>query len=195
MKTETKPATTAVSETLKVAGPKHPLVWTALLLAAVLCALFWQSFLPNKVVFGNDDPLGQMVAEQNAMPSTLTGAWADISWLGSEMLSPSPTITTTLRLLTTPRGFLNIFYPAALFIVGICACFCFRQFKLTPLACILGGLAAALNSDFFSTACWGVATQVIGIGADYLALGLLAGDTKPGRRWIRAMLAGMAVGM
>jgi len=80
-----------------------------------------------------------------------------------------------------------------LFIAGISACFCFRQFKLSPLACVLGGLAAGLNSDFFSTACWGVASQVIGFGADYLALGLLAGAVASRHRWIKIILAGMAV--
>ena len=195
MKTETRPAATAASQTPNLTGPRHPLVWTALLLAVILCLFFWQGFLPNKVVFGNDDPLGQMASEKLAFPSVLSGFWDDSVWFGNEGFSPSPTIDTALRMVTTPRGFMNIFYPAALFIVGICACFTFRQFKLTPLACILGGLAAALNSDFFSTACWGVATQIFGIGADYLALGLLAGTLVTHRRWIKIILAGMAVGL
>jgi len=195
MKTDTKPATTAVSATPNLIGPRHPLVWTALLLAGLLSLFFWQNFLPNKVVFGNDDPLGNMVAEETAMPDNITGVWLDLNWLGCEGVPPAPAVTTALRLLTSPHGFLNLFYPTSLFIAGVCACFCFRQFKLAPLACVLGGLAAGLNLDFFSTACWGVASQVIGFGADYLALGLLAGAVASRRRWLKIILAGMAVGM
>ena len=179
----------------KKSGLRHPVAWTAGLLVVVLCIFFWQSFLPNKVVYGNDDPLGMMAAEQTSMPSILSGLWTDLNWIGNEGLSPSPTVTTALLLMAPPRVFMNIFYPAALFIVGICACYCFSRFKLAPIACILGGLAAALNCDFFSTACWGVATQVIGMGANYLALGLLAGTISGRQRWMRAILAGMAVGL
>ena len=62
------------------------------------------------------------------------------------------------------------------------------------MACLLGGLAAALNSDFFSTACWGVASQPLSFGLDFLALAALADETSP-RRWLRVALAGFAVGM
>ncbi len=195
MKTETKPATAALSPTPNLIGPGHPLVWTAFLLAGLLALFFWQSFLPNKVVFSNDGPLGIMAAEESAMPDSLSGVWLDLNWLGCEGVPPAPAATTALRLLTSPRVFSNFDYPVALLIAGICACFCFRQFKLSALACVLGGLAAGLNSDFFSTACWGVASQVVGFGADYLALGLLAGAVASRRRWIKIILAGMAVGI
>ena len=128
MKTETKSAATAVSEKPAAVGPRHPLVWAAVLIGAVLCVLFWQSFLPNKVVFGNDDPLGIMAAEESAVPDSISGVWLDLNWLGCEGIPPAPAVTTALRLLTSPRGFLNLYYPASLFIAGICACFCFRQF-------------------------------------------------------------------
>ena len=194
MKIETNPALSGRAGAAQPAGLRHPLGWTALILAVILAVLFWRAFLPDYVAFGNDDPLGAMAAEQNSVPSTMTGLWQDLNWLGNEGLSPSPNMTTALRLVTSPRMFLNIFCPASLFIVGICACFCLRQFKLTPMACMLGGLAAGLNSDFLSTASWGVASQTICMGANYLAVGLLAG--APGRRaWVRVVLAGMAVGM
>ncbi len=70
--------------------------------------------------------------------------------------------------------------------------------KLSPLAATLGGLAAALSSDFFSTACWGVASQQIAIGMDFFALGLVAGNSPamPAlTRWTRLALAGLCVGM
>ena len=196
MKVETKQAAAGAQGTANNPIMRHPVAWTAVLLVIVLCIFFRQSFLPNKVVYGNDDPLGMMAAQQTSMPSILSGLWADLNWFGNEGLSPSPTVTSALLLMAPPRVFMNIFYAAALFIVGIGACYCFRRFKLAPMACILGGLAAALNCDFFSTACWGVATQIIGIGASYFALGLLAGGGGSGwRRWVRIILAGMAVGL
>lgn len=171
-----------------------PLIWTALLIAVVLALIFHQSFDSRYVAFSNDGPLGQMASEENKMPSILTGLWVDLNWLGNEGLSPAPDITTALRWATSPRVFLNVFYPAALFIVGMGAYYCLRQFKLSPVACILGGLAAALNSDFLSTCSWGVASQVICFGANYFAIGLLA-TTSPRRKWVRVTLAGLAVGM
>ena len=180
-------------------GPRRrisPLVWTALLLAALLAILFRQSFDTRYVAFSNDGPLGVVRAEETRMPATMFSLWVDLNWLGSDGLSPPPGITSAMRCLTTPVGYLNILYPASLFIVGIAACYCLRQFKLSPMACILGGLAAGLNSDFFSTCCWGVASQIVGFGAIYFALGLLAASAvSPRHRWLRLMLAGLAVGM
>src|SRR5206468_2932421 len=81
-----------------------------------------------------------------------------------------------------------------LLILGLGAWFFFRQLKLTPQACLLGALATILSSHFFATACWGVAQQMIGLGMNFLALGLLANTSAP-RQWARVVLAGMAVGM
>ena len=173
-----------------------PLIWTALLLAALLAIIFRQSFDTRYVAFSNDGPLGVVRADETRMPATMFSQWVDLNWLGSDGLSPPPGITTAMRCVTTPVGYLNILYPASLFIVGIAACYCLRQFKLSPMACILGGLAAGLNSDFFSTCCWGVASQIVGFGANYFALGLLsASAAAPRHRWLRLALAGLAVGM
>ena len=61
---------------------------------------------------------------------------------------------------------------------------------------MIGGVAATLNSDFFSTSCWGIVTQPVCIAADFLALAALAGMTgqSGARSWIRVVLAGLAVG-
>ncbi len=172
----------------------NPFIWTTLLLAVILSLIFRQSFDSRYVAFSNDAPLGLLTAEATRMPSALAGVWVDLNWLGNEGVSPTLDISTALLCLTSPRIFLNIFYPAALFIVGLSACYCLRQFKLSPLACVLGGMAAALNSDFFSTSCWGVASQIICFGANYFAIGLLAATSRR-RQWVRVTLAGLAVGM
>jgi hypothetical protein len=168
----------------------------AVLLFVILSALFFRSYQPRQVLFSNDGPYGGVVCEFNRMPGTMTGVWRDLNWLGNEDLSPAPTISTFLRLVTyqDPMIYSKWFCPFSLFFAGLCACFCFRKFQLAPLACVLGGLVAALNSDFLSTACWGVASQIVGFGANYLALGLLAGNGSR-RQWLRVILAGMAVGV
>jgi hypothetical protein len=58
---------------------------------------------------------------------------------------------------------------------------------------VLGGLAAALNSSFFSASCWGVGTHAVTVGTSYLAMGLLV--DKSGRfRVVKTALAGLMVG-
>ncbi len=194
MKVETKTGISAPAKAAGATGAKHPFLWIALLLAIILAFLFRQSFHTGYVAYSNDGPYGLQAAECNLMPSTLSGMWSDLGWLGNEGISPSPDVTSALLFTFPLHVYMNLFYPVSLFIVGICACFCLRQFKLAPLACILGGLAAALNSDFLSTTVWGVAPQIISFGANYLALGLLAGMS--GRRaWVRVVLAGLAVGL
>ena len=177
----------------KLAGLKAFLVCAGLL-AIPLAVLFWRSLEPDEVVFSNDGPLGAMVATQNRMPAIITGLWQDLNWLGSSAPSPSPTPSTLLRLVTSPFGFSKFLCPYALIILGLCAWFCFRRLRLSPWACIFGALAAALSSHFLSTACWGVATQVICAGMNFVAVGLVA-DASPRRRWMTIPLAGMAVGM
>lgn len=194
MKSDRKGIAPAAAGTSNPALLKNPLPWAALFLLIVLSILFWRSFDANEVHFSNDGPLGGMVAEHNRMPKILSGVWEDLNWLGNQGLSPSPSVTTALRLITTPQVYGRILPPASLFIAGICAAYYFRRLKLAPLACMLGGLAAGLNSDFLSTSCWGVASQIVGFGACYIALGLLMGDDSR-RQWVRVILAGMAVGV
>lgn len=167
-----------------------------LLLALPFIVLFHKSLDPSLVVFSNDGPLGGMVAQQNRMPAIMTGLWQDLNWLGNPAPSPSPTISSALRLVTTPLVFSKIFCPLSLIILGVCAWGCFRLWGFSRLAATLGGLAAALSSHFFSTACWGVAAQVICVGMNFLAVGLLGAEYRtPARRWASVVLAGMAVGM
>src|SRR5208282_6595182 len=95
-------------------------------------------------------------------------------------------------------GFAKFLAPMALFILGLGAWAFFRQLKLAPLAATLGALAATLNSTFFATACWGVATQQIAIGMDFFALALAVSNTSETPaliRWTRLALAGLAVGI
>ena len=173
--------------------------WSApLLLLIVLAILFWRSFLPGFVHFSNDGPLGMQNAAWLRFPDSITGQWYDLNSIGNSAGTASPDLASLIRWAIGTVGYAKFLAPIALWILGVGAWYCFRQMKLSPLAAVLGGLAAALNSTFFSTACWGVASQQIAVGMDFFALGLIAGNT-PGMpalmRWTRLALAGLCVGM
>ena len=168
------------------------------LLLIVLAILFWRSFLPGFVHFSNDGPLGMQNAAWMHLPEAVFGQWYDLNSIGSNAGVFSASITSAICWALGPIGYAKFDAPIALWILGVGAWFCFRQMKLSPLAAVFGGLAAALSSDFFATACWGVASQQIAIGMDFFALGLVAGNspTMPAlTRWTRLALAGLCVGM
>ena len=173
--------------------------WTLpLLLFAVLAVLFWRSFIPSFVHFSNDGPLGMQNAAWMHLPEAIFGQWYDLNSIGSSAGAFSPSITSAIRWLLGPVGYAKFLAPVALWILGMGAWFFFRQMKFSPLAAVLGGLAAALNSAFFSTACWGVALQQIAIGMDFFALGLIVASTAETpwlTRWARLALAGLCVGV
>lgn len=168
------------------------------LLAIILAALFWKSFLPGYVHFSNDGPLGQQNTAWGRLPGAFTGIWGDLNDIGNSGGSLAPDLCTLLRWLLGPVGYSKFLAPFALFVLGLGAWTFFRQLKFSPLAATLGGLAAALNSAFFSTACWGVASQQIAEGFSFFALALVVSntpETSAPTRWVRWALAGLAVGV
>ena len=169
-------------------------LWIALCLAALLAVLFRDGLRPGHTVFSNDGPLGAISSQSARLPAGFFGYWGDLNWLGGTGPSASPDISQGLALLTGPLLFSKIYAPFTLLFLGLSAWLCFREWKFSPRACFLGSLAVALNSDFFSTACWGVAAQPLSFGLDFLALAALADLSSP-RRWLRAALAGLAVGL
>jgi hypothetical protein len=189
---KTKPATAAAAP----APPRGR--WFALLLLFALATLFWKSFLPGYVHFSNDGPLAQIMSANHRVPGVLTGAWNDLNGIGSSGGAAAPGVTSFLSGVLGPVGFSKFLAPIAMFILGLGAWAFFRQLKLSPLAAMLGGLAAALQSAWFSNACWGVASQQIAVGMTYLALALVVSNTPETPwfvRWIRLVLAGFAIGM
>lgn len=165
-----------------------------LLLGILLLLLFRNAYTPEHTVFSNDGPLGAISSRAGDLPETFFGSWQDLNLLGYQNPSAPPSITQTLGMLTGKLIFSKIFAPFSLFFLGLSAWILCRQLRFAQSVCVLTALAAGLNSDFFSTACWGVATQPIAFGLNYLALAALADETSP-RRWIRVVLAGFAVGM
>ena len=169
-----------------------------LLLVVILCCLFWRSFLPKYVHFSNDGPLGQQMTAWFELPAAFTGAWDDLNDIGASAGAFPMDINAAIKLSLGAVGYAKFLAPIALLILGLGAYAFFKQLKLSPLARILGALAAMLNSVFFSTACWGVASQQIAIGMDFCALAFVMSNnaTTPALvRWARLALAGACVGL
>ncbi len=142
----------------------------------------------------NDAPLARVSAESHRLPERFGGAWQDLNSIGVREPAAMLSVSYALLYLLKPIGFAKLFAPVALLMLGCSAWLFFRKLRLSASACILGGLAASLNSDFFSTACWGVAGHVIAVAMIFLAMAALVSDSKRAW-WPRVILAGMAVGM
>ncbi|HWF18777.1 MAG TPA: hypothetical protein VG754_05890, partial [Verrucomicrobiae bacterium] len=165
-----------------------------LLLVVIITILLGGAFLPGRTLFSNDGPLGRLMSQCHRLPDAFHGVWEDLNSVGYREQGALPNITDGLLLLLHPI-LLSKFYAAiAILILGLSAWCFFRQLGLGPAACILGGLAAALNSDFFSEACWGVASHPITVGLAFFAMAALV-KTSTWRSWLYALLAGAAVGM
>lgn len=182
------------SELPSAAAPAFGRAAGGLLLAlgAVLLALFARSFAPGQILFSSDGPLGANAAAYAAMPGAFRGMWQDLNWVGGQAGSAFPSLTYLLLWALGPLGFAKLYAPVSLLVLGFSAWWFARQLGFRPAVCGLTGLAAALNSDFFSYACWGLGTHALAVASTFLALAALV---APGRTWCRAVLAGAAVGM
>jgi len=168
---------------------------TALLLFLVaLSVLFYGVFLPGQTKFSNDGPLSQLMAQCHRLPDRFTGCWADLNSVGFNAGGAPPGISLGLQWLLGPILFSKFDAIIGLLILGLGAWCFFKQSRLSPLACLLGGAAVMLNSTFFSVACWGVVAHDITAGLAFFALAALL-NTSPRRSWLRLILAGFAVGM
>ena len=173
---------------------RHPGWGLLLLLAAVLAAVFGRSFVPEYALFSNDGPLGAMASQAQFKWSNFHGVWQDLNSIGSQGISNNPSVHEAIDLALDYVAWAKFFAPLALLILGLAAGFFFRRLGLSNLACMLGALAAMLNTGFFSAACWGVASQSICIASCFVALGLVVREEEP-FHWARVVLAGLAVGM
>jgi len=176
----------------KTSGPGFGLL--ALLLVGVLSLLLGGGWMPGRTLFSNDGPLGRLVSECHQLPGRFFGCWQDLNSVGYREGAAVPNVSYGLQWLLGPVWFSKLYAPLALLLLGVSAWFLFRRWRLAPTACLLGALAATLNSTFFSATCWGVAAHAITVGMSFLALGLLAEEAAP-YRWLRVALAGLALGM
>ncbi len=175
-------------------GTQRSGFWLFLVLVfSVLSLFFYFNYLPSYTLASNDGPLGTLNSASHHLPEEFSGGWQDLNSIGLRE-GTWPSITYGLLCLLGPVAYSKLYVPLALTILGMGAWCFFRQLRFAPLACVLGGLAAMLNSGFFSAACWGVAAHANTIGMSFFALAALA-DTSARPRWPRFILAGLAVGM
>ena len=163
-------------------------------LVGVLVILFHDSFHPDKVIFSNDGPLGFTSSAAFSFPEILTGAWYDLNWLGFNGGAASLNWSGSLMMVLGALYYAKFLAPFSMFVLGVCAWLFFRQLGFSRLACLLGGLAAALNSNIFSHVCWGLGSRAFTVGMFFLALAALA-TPATSRFWLKCILAGAAVGM
>lgn len=99
-----------------------------------------------------------------------------------------------MQWLLGPVLFSKFYALLSLLILGVGAWCFFRQSRLAPIACLLGGLAAMLTSIFFCVGTWGLGAHDIAAGMIFLALACLA-NPNARQRWLLLILSGFAVGM
>jgi len=150
-------------------------------LFATLSILFHKSFQSDQILFSNDGPLGAVRAQSDHALGNLGSYWQDLNWLGEEVPGVACDLSGFLvaSLCTVSPGFgpvlfAKIFAPFGLFLLGLSAWFLFRQLRFRPWVCVLGGLAAALNTMAFSTACWGLAVWPLSWAMNLFAIAALA---------------------
>ncbi len=165
----------------------------ALLLLAVIGAIFWRSLIPSQVMFANDGPLGPLCSQNQWYWETFTGAWLDLNWVGGQTPGALPNLTTLVFFCFGPIGLLKINAGFSLVVLGMGAWFFFRRLGLSFAVCVVGGLAAALNSNAFSNACWGLPAWAYTRGLAFFAMGLLV--SRSGPAWMRFTVAGCALGL
>jgi hypothetical protein len=165
-----------------------------LVLGGALAFLCRDGFLPHRVSWANDVPLGAMLDSSDRLPGTFTGHWTPLYWIGGATPSSSPAFSTLLQMIFPPTIYLKIFLPLSMFILGLGAWFFFREAGFAPAVCVIGGLGAGLNMHYFSNGTWGLGTWAVSAGMVLVSVGVIVSPSiRP--LWVKAALAGLAVGM
>lgn len=160
-------------------------------LGLLLAVVFRQSFSPEQVVFSNDGPLGVISAQADNPTGGFSGFWQPLNWLGNQGPNSLPTVSQALFLVTGPIGFSKFYAPFSILLLGFAAMTLFYRLGFQPFVCVLGGIAAAFSTDFFSYACWGLGSLTLCMAFSFFALAAVSA----GQSWAWAMLGGLAVGM
>ena len=160
-------------------------------LALLLAWMFRASFAPEQVLFSNDGPLGLISAQADNRLAGFSGYWQPLNWIGNQGPSSLPTLSQGLFIVAGPVGFSKFYAPFAILILGIAATILFVRLGFSPFVSVLGGIAAAFSTDFFSYACWGLGSLTLCIAFSFFALAALSA----GRSAVWFILGGLAVGM
>ena len=176
-------------------SPRNAWPWVGLgLLGFLLLLLFLPSFRPGWVLFLNDGPYAALQAGYNHIPEAFFGIWQDLNWVGANGGSLSPCLTFGELAMLGPLGFAKFHAPVALLFLGTSVYVGCRWIGFSPPVSTLTGLAAALNSNLFSNACWGLSSRAFLVGVTFLAVGAISSPRRS-QVWVRCTFAGLAVGM
>src|SRR5690242_7680191 len=172
---------------------KRRSIWLMLLLIFIILSVFFRyNYLPGFTSFSNDGPIGTLKSDSHKLPEEFFGGWQDLNSVGIRE-GTWPSITYFLLCTLKPIAYSKLYAPIGLLLLGLGAWTFFRTMKFAPAACILGGLAAMLNSGFFSVACWGVVAHTNTIAMTFFAMAALVSAqnaTSALQRWVRVALAG-----
>ncbi|HNQ89702.1 MAG TPA: hypothetical protein PKM73_13875 [Verrucomicrobiota bacterium] len=165
-----------------------------LFLAVLLGWMFAKSFRPEMVHFSSDGPLGASSAAFFSVPGIFFGIWQDLNWVGGWGGAGAPNVTNLLLWVLGPLFFGKFYAALSLLVLGVAVWFAFLRLGFRLWVCGLGAIAAALNTDFFSYACWGLGTVALAVAWLFVAIGALGAGAARGW-WLRGSVAGFAVGM
>jgi len=168
----------------------RPILTAVLVVTACCCFLFRHSFDPALALFANDGPLGLMMSDVYTKTNVFDRVWNNLNFFGSDAGAFMPSVTSVVFWVLGPLKN-NQWYPAIslVFLAMSVAALC-RQLGLRPVACVVAGVSAGLNSNFLSYACWGLYTLPMCVGWAALAMAAVA---SPWRRWVAYTVAGGCV--
>ncbi len=173
---------------------KSSILILAVCLLVLMGVLFRQSFARYMVLFANDSPLGVFFGYPLEGPFDFGSFWTNLNWLGFAEPSGIIDATQVLYHALGPVLYAKFYAPICLVILGLSAWLFCRVLRFRPWVCVLVGLAAALNMNSFSAACWGLPTRSLSFAAAFLALAAVHSATRS-KPWAKLILAGAAVGM
>jgi hypothetical protein len=165
--------------------------WGALVLAVLIGFVFRKSFEPGQILFSNDGPLGPISSQSDNPLGAFSGFWQPLNWIGYQAPNALPTLSNALVLVTTPVSFSKLYAPFSIFVLGLAAVALFYRLGFSLFTCVIGGIATAFSTDYFSYACWGLGSLTLCIAFSFFALAALAA----GRSWVWPILGGFSVGM
>jgi len=167
-----------------------------LLVGLVLAVLFRDSFVPGQLAFANDAPFGLMDAFSEFRWSNFwRGSWLPLNWVGGDALPIQPDFSHLLFLVGGSVSFNKFIAPLSLLLLGAGAVVFGRRNRFAPGVALLMGLAAALNSNLLSHACWGLGARPILVGFAFLAMAAISGRAGGASDWLQLLPAGLCVGL
>ena len=165
---------------------RRPILLSGAIVAAICLVLFRQSFNPSMALFANDGPLALMMSDVYKV-NVFTGVWNNLNFFGFDAGTFMPDISSLVFVTIGPL-LNNQWYPAiSLVFMAVSVATLCRTLGLRPVACITAGVAAGLNSDFLSYACWGLPTLPMCVGWSAFAMASIK-HTWP--RWVAYTVAG-----